>query len=134
MRQVTVDNPQAQGAAPDQGPQNSKMQYDKIMGYIEAGKAEGATAHLGGNSLKRGDGGYYIEPTIFTNVTPEMKIVKEEIFGPVVAIAKFRDEADVIAAANNTAYGLAAGIFTNDYKRAVRVTGALRAGTTWVNM
>lgn len=137
MQSMTVGNPQTTGAGQtevDQGPQNSKIQYDKILGYIESGKQEGATAHLGGNALARGDGGYYIEPTIFTNVTPDMKIMKEEIFGPVVAIAKFTDEDEVIAQANNTTYGLAAGIFTKDYERAVRVTAQLRAGTTWVNM
>jgi aldehyde dehydrogenase (NAD+) len=119
----------------DQGPQNSKMQYDKILGYIDAGKSEGAKVHLGGNAAKKdGKGGYFIEPTIFTDVKPDMKIMREEIFGPVVAIAKFKTEEEVIAAANDTTYGLAAGIHTKDYERAVRVTNALQAGTTWVNM
>jgi aldehyde dehydrogenase (NAD+) len=119
----------------DQGPQNSKMQYDKILGYISSGKEEGATVHLGGNAVKNDNGkGYFIEPTIFTDVQPNMKIMREEIFGPVVAIAKFKDEDEVVRLANDTTYGLAAGIHTKDYERAVRVTNALQAGTTWVNM
>ena len=118
----------------DQGPQNSKMQYDKILGYIESGKSEGATVHLGGNAIKGESSGYFIEPTIFTDVTANMKIMREEIFGPVVAIAKVEDEDEVVKMANDTTYGLAAGIHTKDYERAIRVTSALQAGTTWVNM
>lgn len=119
----------------DQGPQNSRMQFDKILRYIESGKSEGATVHLGGAADAQAEkGGYYIQPTIFTDVTPEMTIVKEEIFGPVVAIAKFRDEEEVIKLANDTSYGLAAGIHTKDNERAIRVTNALKAGTAWVNM
>jgi aldehyde dehydrogenase (NAD+) len=75
-----------------------------------------------------------VQPTIFTDVKPHMKIMREEIFGPVVAIAKFKDEEEVLELANDTTYGLAAGIFTKDYERAVRVTSALKAGTTWVNL
>ncbi|CAK4033512.1 Aldehyde dehydrogenase [Lecanosticta acicola] len=116
-----------------QGPQNSQVQFDKISSYLKLGKDEGATVHLGGNA-KQTDGGYYIEPTIFTDVQPDMKIVKEEIFGPVVVVAKFKSEEEVIEMANDTTYGLAAGIHTKDYERAVRVTAALKAGTTWVNM
>lgn len=121
----------------DQGPQNSKMQYDKILGYIDSGKAAGAKVHLGGKAHESDSGkkgGYYIEPTIFTDVTAEMKIMREEIFGPVVAIAKFKTEEEVIGMANDTTYGLAAGIHTKDYERAIRVTSELQAGTTWVNM
>jgi aldehyde dehydrogenase (NAD+) len=117
----------------DQGPQNSKMQYDKILDYIESGKTEGAKVHLGGKAANGGKG-YFIEPTIFTDVKSNMKIMREEIFGPVVAVAKFRTEEEVIELANDTSYGLAAGIHTKDYERAIRVTSALQAGTTWVNM
>jgi aldehyde dehydrogenase (NAD+) len=115
----------------DQGPQNSKVQFDRILGYIQSGKEEGATLHLGGKPLSHK--GYFIEPTIFTDVKPQMKIVREEIFGPVVVVAKFKTEEEAIALANDTSYGLAAGIFTRDYERAMRVTAALQAGTTWVN-
>lgn len=119
----------------DQGPQNSKIQYDKILSYLESGKKEGATVALGGNAHKGSEGGgYYIEPTIFTDVNPSMKIVQDEIFGPVVTIHKFTDEKDVIRQANDTTYGLAAGIHTKDYARAVRVTNKLKAGTCWVNL
>lgn len=119
----------------DQGPQNSKMQFDKILGYIETGKQEGATLALGGNVAKVGDGrGYYIEPTIFTDVNPKMKIVKEEIFGNVVVISTFKTEEEVLELANDTTYGLAAAVHTKDYERAVRVTNGLQAGTAWVNM
>ena len=119
----------------DQGPQNSKLQYDKIQSYLESGKKEGATVALGGGVHgKEGDPGFFIQPTIFTDVKPSMKIVQDEIFGPVVTIHKFNDEKDVIRQANDTTYGLAAGIHTKDYERAVRVTNKLKAGTTWVNM
>lgn len=132
MKSIQVGDPF--DSTTDQGPQNSKMQYDKILGYIESGKQEGATVSLGGSAIEKPGGGYYIEPTIFTDCKPEMKIMREEIFGPVVAISKFSDEAEVIKHANDTHYGLAAAVHTKDYERAVRVTNALKAGTTWVNM
>lgn len=114
-----------------QGPQVSKVQFDRIMGYIESGKNDGATVETGGNRL--GDKGYFIEPTIFTNVTPEMKIMHEEIFGPVCAIAKFKTEEDAIKMGNDTTYGLAAAVHTKDLKTAIRVSNNIRAGTVWVN-
>lgn len=132
MKAITVGDNQDKNN--DQGPQNSKMQYEKILGYIDAGKSEGATLHLGGNKVQSANGGYFIQPTIFTDVKPHMKIMREEIFGPVVAVAKFKTEEEVLELANDTTYGLAAGIFTKDYERAMRVTGALKAGTTWVNL
>ncbi|KAG0162820.1 aldehyde dehydrogenase (NAD(P)(+)) ald5 [Apophysomyces sp. BC1034] len=114
-----------------QGPQISQVQYDRIMGYIEAGKKEGATCAMGGS--RWGKTGYFIEPTVFTDVTEDMKIMQEEIFGPVVAISKFKDADDVVAKAHNTTYGLAAAIFTKDISRAVDVSNRLEAGTVWVN-
>ncbi|KAI9244193.1 aldehyde dehydrogenase domain-containing protein [Phascolomyces articulosus] len=116
----------------EQGPQASEIQFKRVMDYIESGKAEGATCYHGGKA-KEGTDGYFIEPTIFTDVTPDMKIMKEEIFGPVVAISKFKDVDDVVAQANNTTYGLAAGVFTSNVKRAVTISNALEAGTVWVN-
>ncbi|PNP50593.1 hypothetical protein THARTR1_08729 [Trichoderma harzianum] len=86
-----------------QGPQVSQLQFDRIMGYIEAGKQGGATLALGGG--RYGDKGFFIEPTVFTDVTPEMKIAQEEIFGPVAAIQKFKDEAEAIKIGNNSNYG-----------------------------
>lgn len=114
-----------------QGPQVSQLQYDRIMEYIKAGKDEGAKVETGGG--RHGDKGYFIEPTIFSEVTPNMKIMREEIFGPVAAIAKFKDEDEVIRLGNDSNYGLAAALHTKDLNTAIRVSNALRAGTVWVN-
>ncbi|KAI2632177.1 aldehyde dehydrogenase [Hypoxylon sp. NC1633] len=114
-----------------QGPQVSQLQYDRIMGYIEEGKKGGATIALGGE--RHGDRGYFIQPTIFTNVTNDMKIMQEEIFGPVVAVAKFKTEEEVIALGNDSTYGLAAAVHTTNLNTALRVSNELRAGTVWVN-
>jgi aldehyde dehydrogenase (NAD+) len=102
------------------------------MGYIDSGKEAGATLHYGGE--RHGDEGYFIKPTIFTDVHSDMKIVKEEIFGPVAAsaIIKFKDEAEVVEMANNTTYGLAAYIFTQNVNRSIRVAHAVEAGTIGV--
>ncbi|OJJ45066.1 hypothetical protein ASPZODRAFT_2110930 [Penicilliopsis zonata CBS 506.65] len=114
-----------------QGPQVSQLQFDRIMGYIEEGKAEGATVAIGGD--RHGSEGFFIQPTVFTDVTQDMKIAQEEIFGPVVTIQKFKDEAEAIRIGNGTSYGLAAGIHTKSINTAIRVSNALRAGTVWVN-
>ncbi|KAH8121176.1 aldehyde dehydrogenase (NAD+) [Trichoderma asperellum] len=114
-----------------QGPQVSQLQFDRIMGYIEAGKQGGATLALGGG--RYGDKGFFIEPTVFTDVTPEMKIAQEEIFGPVAAIQKFKDEEEAISIGNNSNYGLAAAIHTSNVNTAIRVSNALQAGTVWIN-
>ena len=100
------------------------------MSYIESGKGAGATVYHGGE--RHGDEGFFIQPTIFTNVRPDMKIVKEEIFGPVAAIIKFKDEAEVVEIANDTSYGLAAHIFTQNVSRAIRVAHSVEAGNLWV--
>ncbi|TFK61593.1 aldehyde dehydrogenase [Pluteus cervinus] len=113
------------------GPQVSSGQFDRVMSYIGSGKAEGATVHAGGERL--GTNGYFVQPTIFTDVTKDMKIVQEEIFGPVGVVLKFKTEEEVIEAANDTTYGLAAHIFTQNISRAIRVTNALEAGSTFVN-
>ncbi|OBZ71778.1 Aldehyde dehydrogenase [Grifola frondosa] len=113
------------------GPVVSKMQYDKIFSYIEAGKQQGAKVALGGE--KRPGKGYFVEPTIFTDVTPDMKIVRDEIFGPVLSVAKFSTEEEVIKLANDTTYGLGAGLHSNDANQCMRVSSALEAGTVWVN-
>ncbi|SAM05924.1 hypothetical protein [Absidia glauca] len=114
-----------------QGPQISQLQYDRIMGYIEHGKKEGATVYLGGE--RHGDKGYFIKPTVFTDVTPKMKIVQEEIFGPVVVVSKFKDLEEVVELAHDTTYGLAAAVFTENVTRALEVSSRLEAGTVWVN-
>jgi aldehyde dehydrogenase (NAD+) len=114
-----------------QGPQVSKVQFDRIMDYIKQGKEAGAKIETGGN--RKGDKGYFIEPTIFSNVTEDMKIVQEEIFGPVVTISKFSTKEEVIKAGNGTTYGLAAAIHTKNLNTAIEVSNALKAGTVWVN-
>ncbi|KAJ7606683.1 aldehyde dehydrogenase domain-containing protein [Roridomyces roridus] len=126
---IQVGDPFAPGI--DQGPQVSQIQYDRIMSYIDSGKQEGATVHTGGE--RHGTEGFFIKPTIFTDVTPEMKIVKEEIFGPVGVVIKFTDEADVIRQANDTVYGLAAAVFSQNINRALETAHKLQAGTAWVN-
>ena len=101
------------------------------MSYIDSGKSEGATCHLGGS--RHGTEGYFIQPTIFTDTKPSMKIVQEEIFGPVGVVIKFKDEDDIVAQANDSIYGLAASVFSQNVTRAISTAHKLRAGTVWVN-
>jgi betaine-aldehyde dehydrogenase len=117
------------------GPLINKAQHDKVLGYIETGKSEGATLVCGGNapSLQGFEGGFFVEPTVFSNVTDNMTIAREEIFGPVMSVLVFDDEDEVIARANDIEFGLAAGVFTRDLARAHRVIGELQAGTCWIN-
>jgi aldehyde dehydrogenase (NAD+) len=114
-----------------QGPQVSQIQYDRIMSYIQSGRKAGATIVTGGE--RHGDKGYFIQPTIFSNVTEDMNIVQEEIFGPVCTISKFETEEEVLMTANNSTYGLAAAVHTSNLNTAIRVSNALRAGSVWVN-
>lgn len=114
-----------------QGPQVSQLQFDRIMGYIQEGKKSGATVVTGGE--RKGDKGYFIEPTIFSNVTEDMKIMQEEIFGPVCSISKFETEEEVMKLANHSTYGLAAAVHTSNLNTALRVSNSVRAGTVWVN-
>jgi aldehyde dehydrogenase (NAD+) len=114
-----------------QGPQVSKVQFDRVMGYIDAGKKAGATVEIGG--ARKGDKGYFIEPTIFSNVQHDMSIMQEEIFGPVCTIAKFKTQDEAVRLGNTTTYGLAAAVHTRDVNTALEVSNALRAGTVWVN-
>ncbi|OGM49234.1 aldehyde dehydrogenase AldA [Aspergillus bombycis] len=114
-----------------QGPQVSQLQFDRIMEYIDHGKKEGATVATGGE--RHGTEGYFIQPTVFTDVHSDMKIAKEEIFGPVVTVQKFKDEEEAIKIGNSTSYGLAAAVHTKNVNTAIRVSNALRAGTVWIN-
>lgn len=113
------------------GPLISHEQLTRVRRYLEEGHAAGARALCGGKQW--GEEGYYIEPTVFVDVKPEFSIVREEIFGPVVAALPFDDEAEVVAAANTSEYGLAAGIWTRDISKAHRVARELNAGSVWVN-
>ncbi|CEF61795.1 Retinal dehydrogenase 2 [Strongyloides ratti] len=115
----------------EHGPQIDKKQVETILKYIELGKTEGARLVTGGSSLNRE--GCFVEPTIFADVTNDMTIAQEEIFGPVFSIFKFEDENDLVTKANDTIYGLAAGVMTNNVNRALHVANNIRAGTVWVN-
>ena len=114
-----------------QGPQVDADQFNKIMSYIDKGKTEGAKCLTGGSRF--GNKGFFIEPTIFTEVNDEMSIARDEIFGPVMSILPFKNTDDIIARANNTYYGLAAAVWTRDVQKAHRVAASVRAGTIWVN-
>jgi acyl-CoA reductase-like NAD-dependent aldehyde dehydrogenase len=114
------------------GPVATKPQFDKIMGYIEIAKAEGARCVFGGKA--RPDlGPQFVEPTIFVDVRNDMRIAQEEVFGPVLSVIPFKDEADALRIGNDVAYGLAAAVWTRDLKRAMQMTDKLKAGTVWVN-
>lgn len=115
------------------GPQVSEQQLKIIEGYISAGLEEGANLVTGGRRFNEAGNGYYFTPTVFENVTNEMTIAREEIFGPVVSVIRFKDEEDALAKANDTIYGLASGVWTNDLKRAHRMARRIKAGTVWVN-
>lgn len=115
----------------EQGPQVDQAQFDKVMGYIGSGQVDGATLACGGNRV--GERGYFIEPTVFADVEDDMKIAREEIFGPVMSVIRFRDLEEVIDRANRTIYGLAAGVWTRDIKKAHAIANSVRAGTVWVN-
>jgi acyl-CoA reductase-like NAD-dependent aldehyde dehydrogenase len=113
------------------GPVVSKQQMDTVLGYIDAGKREGARLVAGGSRV--GSKGYFIEPTIFDGVTNRMKIAREEIFGPVLSVIPFKSVEDGLAEANSTTYGLAAAVWTRDVAKALKAAKAIRAGTVWVN-
>jgi len=118
----TVGNPFDK--ATEQGPQVDQDQFNKVMSYIDAGKKEKATLACGGNRV--GDKGYFIEPTVFTDVKDDMKIAQEEIFGPVMSILKFKDLSEVVERANKSLYGLAAAVWTKDITKAHAIADKVR--------
>ena len=118
-------------ASTDMGPLVSEEQLERVMGYFASGSKEGAKAVCGGGRF--GDKGYFVEPTVLTNTRADMKVVREEIFGPVVVAEPFTDVESVLPIANDTDYGLAAGIWTRDVSKAHKVARRIRAGTVWVN-
>jgi len=113
------------------GPLVSQEQHEKVLGFIDSGKKQGAKAVIGGE--KSGNKGYFVKPTVFTNTKDSMDIIQQEIFGPVVCAIPFKDGEDLIAKANDSIYGLAAAVFTNDINKALGSVKQLRAGTVWVN-
>ncbi|XP_018415754.1 PREDICTED: aldehyde dehydrogenase family 1 member A3 isoform X1 [Nanorana parkeri] len=115
----------------EHGPQIDQEQFDKVMEYIQSGKNEGAKLECGGSAV--GERGLFIKPTVFSEVTDDMRIAKEEIFGPVQSILKFKSIEDVIKRANNTEYGLTAAVFTESLDKALNVASALQSGTVWIN-
>lgn len=121
------------GQEPDTllGPLVSRKQQERVLGYIQSGQEQGAKLVYGGQKV--GDKGYFLQPTVFADADQSMKIVREEIFGPVVSIIRFKDEEEAIRIANDTTYGLAANIWTRDIKKAHRVAHRLQAGSVWIN-
>jgi phenylacetaldehyde dehydrogenase len=113
------------------GPLVSREQQERVLGYIQAGRSEGASVTAGGEAPSHE--GYFVKPTVMVNVKPEMKVVREEIFGPVLVAQRFEDINDIAAMANDTPYGLAASVWSNDVRTVQRIVPKLRAGTVWVN-
>jgi aldehyde dehydrogenase (NAD+) len=128
----TVGDPRSENS--NLGPVVSKLQFDKIQALIQSGIDEGAELVAGGPGLPDGlSRGYYVRPTVFANVTPEMRIAREEIFGPVLSVLTFRTLDEAVEKANNTAYGLSAGVWTDKGSRILKMSTELKAGVVWAN-
>ena len=110
-----------------------ERQLEKVLGYVDLGRQEGATVVAGGERVREETGGFYVPPTILDGVSNDWRVAREEIFGPVLTVTEFDDEAEALRVANDTPYGLAAGIWTRDLNRAHRLSRAIRAGVVWVN-
>ena len=115
------------------GPLIHQRHYDKVSSYMDVARADGARIAAGGARFEGAGGGYFFQPTLFTQAEQSMRVAQEEIFGPVLTAIAFDDEADAVAKANDVQYGLAGYLWTNDLSRALRVSGALEAGMVWVN-
>ena len=117
------------------GPVTTRPQYEKVLGYIDIAKKEGAKLLLGGGPATRAEcgKGWFVEPTVFADVNNKMRIAQEEVFGPVLSVIKFKDEAEALAIANDVRFGLGAGVWTSDIGRAFRMSARIQAGTVWVN-
>jgi len=115
------------------GPITTPPQYEKVLKYIDIARGEGATAALGGARASDFGGGWFVQPTIFTGVKNSMRIAQEEVFGPVLSVIPFEDDEEAVAIGNDVVYGLAAGVWTRDIKRALTLSNRLHAGTVWVN-
>ena len=117
------------------GPVTTRPQFEKVLNYLDIARSEGAKCVLGGGPYTGpgATGGQFVQPTIFTNVHNDMRIAQEEVFGPVLSVIAFDDEDEAVSIANDVAYGLAAGVWTQDIGRAIRVSDAIQAGTVWVN-
>jgi aldehyde dehydrogenase (NAD+) len=133
-RQARIGNPM--DPTTQVGPVTTPPQYEKILKYIDVAKSEGAQCLLGGGPASGpacGDSKLFVQPTIFAGVTNRMRIAQEEVFGPVLSIIRFKTDEEAIEIANDIAFGLAAGVWTQSIKRALKVSAAIRAGTIWVN-
>jgi acyl-CoA reductase-like NAD-dependent aldehyde dehydrogenase len=132
-RKLRLGNPLDSGT--QMGPQISARQMDRVLHYIASGKQEGARLVCGGGRDEEGEKarGFFVKPTIFADVTPEMRIAREEIFGPVLCVMRFGDAGEAIRIANGTTYGLASAVWTNDLKLAHRMAAEIKAGSVWVN-
>ncbi|KAF9894025.1 hypothetical protein FE257_008997 [Aspergillus nanangensis] len=120
-----------------QGPQVTRAQYERVLQYVDIGKREGATLFMGGEKAVVADpknrSGYFVQPTVFTDVTDEMRIAREEVFGPVVVVLPFEEEDEAVRRANDSTYGLGAAVFTRDIQRGHRVAAEIEAGMVWIN-